>query len=140
MKDILIQVKNLSTAFREEGRVTQILYDVNFNIYKGEVLGIVGESGSGKSVTSKTLMRLIPEPPAQILGGEVLFEGDPNQNVLKYTENQMCSFRGEKVAMIFQEPMTSLNRCSPAATRSARHCCSTRRLPKRRPSAAPSTC
>ena len=60
MKDILIQVKNLSTAFREEGRVTQILYDVNFNIYKGEVLGIVGESGSGKSVTSKTLMRRGP--------------------------------------------------------------------------------
>ena len=109
MKDILIQVKNLSTAFKEEGRSTQILYDVSFNIYKGEVLGIVGESGSGKSVTSKTIMRLIPEPPAQILNGEVLFEGDPNQNVLQYSESQMCHFRGDKVAMIFQEPMTSLN-------------------------------
>lgn len=109
MREILVRVENLTTAFKSEGALTKIIDDVSFDIYKGEVLGIVGESGSGKSVTSKTIMRLIPEPPAKILSGKILFGGDPEQDVLQYNETQMCRFRGEKVAMIFQEPMTSLN-------------------------------
>lgn len=109
MKEVLVQVKNLSTAFKSEGKLIKIIDDVSFDIYRGEVLGIVGESGSGKSVTSKTIMRLLPEPPARILGGQILFEGDPAQDVLQFNEKQLCRFRGEKAAMIFQEPMTSLN-------------------------------
>ena len=107
MKEVLVQVKNLSTAFNSEGKLIKIIDDVSFDIYRGEVLGIVGESGSGKSVTSKTIMRLLPEPPARILGGQILFEGDPAQDVLQFNEKQLCRFRGEKAAMIFQEPMTS---------------------------------
>ena len=78
----------------------------SFEIKKNETLGLVGESGSGKSVTSKAIMRLIAEPPGKIANGEILFEG---KNLLKMKEKQMQKVRGKDIAMIFQEPMTSLN-------------------------------
>lgn len=80
--------------------------DVSFNIYEGEVLGIVGESGSGKSVTAYSITRLVPDPPGKIVGGEVLFRG---VDLLKLSYEEMKKYRGFEVAMIFQEPMTSLN-------------------------------
>ncbi len=80
--------------------------DVSFDIYEGEVLGIVGESGSGKSVTAYSMTRLIPDPPGKIVGGEVLFKG---VDMLKLSYEEMKKYRGFEIAMIFQEPMTSLN-------------------------------
>ncbi len=80
--------------------------DVSFDIFEGEVLGIVGESGSGKSVTAYSITRLVPDPPGKIVGGEVLFRG---VDLLKLSYEEMKKYRGYEVAMIFQEPMTSLN-------------------------------
>jgi oligopeptide transport system ATP-binding protein len=79
---------------------------VSFHVDKGETLGIVGESGSGKSVTSLSIMRLIPNPPGKIVGGQIFFDGD---DLVKYSEDEMRNIRGKDIAMIFQDPMTSLN-------------------------------
>lgn len=102
----LLEVRNLSTAFKVEGKLIRVIDDVSFTVKKGEILGLVGESGSGKSVTSKTIMRLIPDPPGKILGGELLFEG---KDILKMSKRELCSIRGNRISMIFQEPMSSLN-------------------------------
>ena len=104
--DKLIEVKNLKTYFYTEAGTVKAVNDVSFDIYKGEVLGIVGESGSGKSVTSLSINRLIPNPPGEIVAGEVLFNG---LNLLDLSYDEMSQYRGNDIAMIFQEPMTSLN-------------------------------
>ncbi len=106
----LLEVKGLTTRFRTERGELTAVDDVSFSVAAGQTLAIVGESGSGKSVTAMSLMRLIPNPPGQIAAGEVLFEG---QDLLKLSEPQMRSIRGNRIAMIFQEPMSSLN---PALT------------------------
>ena len=105
-QDKLIEVKNLKTYFYTEAGTVKAVNDVSFDIYKGEVLGIVGESGSGKSVTSLSINRLIPNPPGEIIAGEVLFNGI---NLLDLSYDEMSQYRGNDIAMIFQEPMTSLN-------------------------------
>lgn len=131
----LVEVKNLRTYFFVEATDKQIsvdeishdsnlnkLYesdkylkgkvpakavdDVSFDIYEGEVLGIVGESGSGKSVTAYSITRLVPDPPGKIVSGEVIYKG---KDLLKITFDEMKEYRGKEIAMIFQEPMTSLN-------------------------------
>ena len=102
----LVSVKNLQVEFKTEDLFVQAVRDCSFEIAPGETLGLVGESGSGKSVTALSLMRLIPDPPGQITGGEILFEG---RDLLKLPENQMRKVRGNCISMIFQEPMTSLN-------------------------------
>ena len=102
----LIQIKNLKTFFNTEVGIAKAVNDVSFNIYKGEVLGIVGESGSGKSVTSMSINRLIPNPPGEIVDGEILYNGE---DLLKLSYDEMSSIRGKDISMIFQEPMTSLN-------------------------------
>jgi oligopeptide transport system ATP-binding protein len=104
--DPILQVRNLKTHFKTDDGVVKAVDDVSFDLHKGETLGIVGESGSGKSVTNLSLMRLIPSPPGRIVGGEVLFEG---ADLLKATDHQMRNVRGNKISMIFQDPMTSLN-------------------------------
>lgn len=134
--DKLVEIKNLCTYFFVEATDKQLLEgeeykrdsitkkfydkdkklkdkvpakavdDVSFDIYKGEVLGIVGESGSGKSVTAYSITRLVPDPPGKIVNGEVLFNG---VDLLKLTYEEMHKYRGNEIAMIFQEPMTSLN-------------------------------
>ena len=102
----VLEVKNLRTSFfTDEGEVKAV-DDVSFNVYKGKTLGIVGESGCGKSVTSLSIMRLIPTPPGRIVGGEILYQG---KDLLKLELSQMRSIRGNEISMIFQEPMTSLN-------------------------------
>jgi oligopeptide/dipeptide ABC transporter ATP-binding protein len=106
MKDILLEVKNLNTAFKMDGRLVKILNDVSFSIERGTSIALVGESGSGKSVTSKAIMQLIPDPPGKIIGGQILFDGT---DLLKLGEKDMQGIRGNKISIIFQEPMTSLN-------------------------------
>jgi oligopeptide/dipeptide ABC transporter ATP-binding protein len=105
-KDILLQVNDLRTYFDIEGTWAKAVDGVSFTIYGGEVLGIVGESGSGKSVTALSLLRLIPDPPGRIMGGEILFRG---RDITKLAYEDMYKIRGREIAMIFQEPMTSLN-------------------------------
>jgi len=106
IKEKLIEVKNLKTFFYTEGGTVKAVNDVSFDIYKGEVLGIVGESGSGKSVTSLSINRLIPNPPGEIVSGEIIYNG---VNLLELSYDEMSSYRGNHISMIFQEPMTSLN-------------------------------
>jgi len=106
MNETLLEVKNLKTSFYTQEGIVNAVDDVSFNVKKGKTLGIVGESGCGKSVTSLSIMRLIPNPPGKIVGGEILFEG---KNLLKLPLNDMRKIRGNKISMIFQEPMTSLN-------------------------------
>ena len=104
--DKLIEIKKLRTHFYTEAGTVKAVEDVSFDILKGEVLGIVGESGSGKSVTSLSINRLIPNPPGKIVSGEILYNGT---NLLDLSYEDMRNYRGNDIAMIFQEPMTSLN-------------------------------
>ena len=106
MNKKLIQVKNLKTYFYTEAGTVKAVENVSFDIYEGEVLGIVGESGSGKSVTSLSINRLIPNPPGKIVNGEILYK---DENLLDLSYEEMRNIRGKDIAMIFQEPMTSLN-------------------------------
>jgi len=103
---VLLEVKNLKTYFYTDDGVAKAVDDVSFKLDKGETLGLVGESGCGKSVSALSIMRLIPDPPGKIAGGEIYFKG---KNILKLTERQMQEIRGNDIGMIFQEPMTSLN-------------------------------
>ena len=102
----LIAVEDLQTQFVTEGNVVRAVDRVNFSVAERETIGIVGESGSGKSVTSLSLMRLVPNPPGRIAGGRVLFRGE---DLLTRPEKRMREIRGNRISMIFQEPMTSLN-------------------------------
>lgn len=106
----LLEVKNLVTEFQTEDETVKAVNDVSFTLNRGETIGIVGESGSGKSVTSLSVMRLIPNPPGKISAGEILFHTENGVvDLVKATEKEMRSYRGNEIAMIFQEPMTSLN-------------------------------
>jgi len=102
----LLSVRNLSTEFRTERGTVKAVDDVSFDLSAGETLAIVGESGSGKSVTAMSLLRLIPNPPGRITAGEVVFDG---QDLLKLDDASIRAIRGDRIAMIFQEPMSSLN-------------------------------
>jgi ABC-type glutathione transport system ATPase component len=110
-KELILEVKNLKTYFQTEGNLVKAVDDISFDIYKGETIGIVGESGSGKSVTSLSIMRLIQSPPGEIVGGEVIYHQNANTaiDLLSLKDKEMRKYRGNDIAMIFQEPMTSLN-------------------------------
>ena len=111
MSKTLLEFNNLVTEFHTEGTTVKAVNDISFTLNKGETVGIVGESGSGKSVTSLSAMKLIPSPPGKISGGEIIFHKKNGEKVdlLKASEEEMRSYRGNDIAMIFQEPMTSLN-------------------------------
>jgi len=102
----LLRVSNLKTTFRSEDGKVNAVNGLSFSVDAGSTLGIVGESGSGKSVTALSIMRLIPQPPGQIEAGEVLFKG---KDLLAASDHEMRAIRGHEIAMIFQDPMTSLN-------------------------------
>lgn len=102
----LVEVKHLNIAFTKKEISTTVFSDLSFDIYEHEIVCMVGESGSGKSVTAKAMMQLLPSPPAQYLGGEILFEG---QNLLSLSEKQMQKVRGKKMAMVFQDALSALN-------------------------------
>ena len=102
----LLQVKDLRTYFYTDDGVVKAVDGVSWAVEEGETLGLVGESGCGKSVSALSILRLIPNPPGRIVGGEVFFEGE---DLLKVDEDEIRHVRGNKIAMVFQEPMTSLN-------------------------------
>jgi len=110
-KKLLLEVKNLVTEFNTDEGSVKAVKGISFTLYRGETVGIVGESGSGKSVTSLSIMRLIPSPPGKISSGEVIYHTKDGQQIdlLKLSEDEMRKFRGNDISMIFQEPMTSLN-------------------------------
>jgi peptide/nickel transport system ATP-binding protein len=107
----LLEVKNLQTFFKTEESVVRAVDGISFKLKKGETLGIVGESGSGKSVTALSIMKLIPNPPGQIMGGSIMFDSPTRGkiDIVSLSENEMEDMRGDDISMIFQEPMTSLN-------------------------------
>ena len=102
----VLSVKDLHVSFTTYGGEVKAVRGVSFDLHKGETLAIVGESGCGKSVTSQSIMRLIPNPPGKVTGGRILFKG---RDLLKVTEPQMRKVRGADISMIFQDPMTALN-------------------------------
>ena len=108
----LLEVTGLSTEFKTERGIVRAVNNVSYHIDEGEIVGLVGESGCGKSVSQLSVMQLIPSPPGKIVAGSIMFEG---RDLLQYSRKsaEMCSVRGHKISMIFQEPMTSLN---PAMT------------------------
>lgn len=102
----LLEIKNLHTHFKTDAGVARAVDGITFDIKKGECVALVGESGCGKSVTSLTIMRLLPMPPAFIPEGQVLFKGN---DLAQYTAGDMCAVRGREIGMIFQEPQSALN-------------------------------
>lgn len=102
----LLEVKNLQTHLLLSEGTAKVVDNVSFNLQKGETLALVGESGCGKTMTAYSIMRLIPSPPGKIVGGQIMFEGE---NLLTLPENRMRAIRGDRISMVFQEPLTSLN-------------------------------
>lgn len=104
--NVILKVRDLQTHFRTDEGVVKAVDGVSFDLHAGETLAIVGESGSGKSVTNLSIMNLIPSPPGKIVGGEVWYDG---KDILKMSDREIRTIRGNKISMIFQDPMTSLN-------------------------------
>ena len=102
----LLQVKDLRTYFYTEEGLVKAVDGVTFDVQEGETLALVGESGCGKSISALSLLKLIPIPPGRIVSGEVLFDGD---DLLQLDESEIRKIRGNRISMVFQEPMTSLN-------------------------------
>lgn len=102
----LLRIDHLKTQFHTLKGIARAVDDVSFSVHRGEVLGVVGESGCGKSVTAQSIMRLIPQPPGKITGGRILFDG---KDLVTLPMREMRKIRGNRISMIFQEPMTSLN-------------------------------
>ena len=106
MSSALLSVRGLTTRFRTERGTVTAVDDVSFEVNSGETVAIVGESGSGKSVTALSILRLIPDPPGKIVSGEIIFDGT---DLVKLDDKGIRAIRGDRIAMIFQEPMSSLN-------------------------------
>jgi oligopeptide transport system ATP-binding protein len=102
----LLEVKNLETHFFTDAGLVRAVNGISYDLHEGETLGLVGESGCGKSVSALSMIRLVPNPPGKIVGGEIFFEG---RDLLKVSDEEIRRVRGNKIAMIFQEPMSSLN-------------------------------
>ncbi|MEZ8704027.1 MULTISPECIES: ABC transporter ATP-binding protein [Vibrio] len=104
--DVVLEVKNLKVTFDTDSGIIQVLHGVSFKVKKGKTLGLVGESGCGKSVTSMSLMGLLPKPYGQVVGGEIFYN---NQDLVTLPPGSMCEMRGNSISIIFQDPMTALN-------------------------------
>src|SRR5215831_18481211 len=107
----LLEIKDLSVDFVSEKEITHAVKNISFTVNRGEIIAIVGESGSGKTVTSLSILQLLPSPPANYSSGKILFSEDEKtgEDLLKKNNNELKNIRGNKIAMIFQEPMSSLN-------------------------------
>ena len=106
MNENLLEVQNLSVVYKTQFETVQAVNNVSFSLRRGQTMGLVGETGAGKTTTSLAIMRLLPDRTGRVESGKVMFEG---RDLLELTNQEMCSLRGEKIAMIFQDPMTSLN-------------------------------
>jgi peptide/nickel transport system ATP-binding protein len=104
--DAFLSVRDLNVIYTARKKIVHAVNGVSFDMIKGETLGLVGETGAGKTTIAKSILRILPHPPAKVLGGEIMLEG---RNLMKVPEKEMLNIRGEKVAMVFQDPMTALN-------------------------------
>ncbi|MCD8014163.1 MAG: ABC transporter ATP-binding protein [Lachnospiraceae bacterium] len=105
-REHFVNIENLTVQYTSGGAVIHAVNDVSMHLNKGETLGLVGETGAGKTTIAKAIMRILPDPPAKITGGEIFVDGE---DLLKKPEKEMLTIRGKKIAMIFQDPMTALN-------------------------------
>ena len=133
----LLEVDNLKMYFHTEDGIVHAVDGVSYTLDRGETLGVVGESGSGKSVTAMTIMGLISMPPGKVEGGTVTYRG---RDLLNMSEEEMQHVRGNDIAMIFQDPMTSLNPVYKIGRQVARACACTAATPRPRRSSAPPSC
>ena len=106
MSEKLLEIKNLSVQYKVENEVTQALRNVSLELDRGKTIGLVGETGAGKTTLALSIMRMIPDPPGRIIGGDIFFDGE---NLLEKSAHDMRKIRGHKISMIYQDPMTSLN-------------------------------
>ena len=106
MSETLLKVNNLRVHYETESEVVEAVNGISFSIDKGETLGLVGETGAGKTTTAMTIMRLLQSPPANVISGSIEFEGE---DILKVSEARMRKIRGNRISMVFQDPMTALN-------------------------------
>ncbi|ELP6756234.1 ABC transporter ATP-binding protein [Vibrio vulnificus] len=104
--EVVLSVKNLETEFQTDDGAVQVLHGVSFDVKKGRTLGLVGESGCGKSVTSMSIMGLLPKPYGRVIGGEILYRG---KDLVTLPADEMYAMRGDRISIIFQDPMTALN-------------------------------
>ncbi|MDX1435062.1 MAG: ATP-binding cassette domain-containing protein, partial [Gammaproteobacteria bacterium] len=102
----LLEIENLQTQFTTSAGIVKAVDGITYDVSQGETVAIVGESGCGKSVSAMSILRLIPNPPGRIVGGRILFEG---KDILELSDEEVRKIRGAEIAMVFQEPMTSLN-------------------------------
>ena len=105
-KELLLSVRNLTVEYTSDGEVIHAVNDVSFDLEKGKTIGLVGETGAGKTTIAKSILRILPEPPARVKSGTIEFEG---RELLSLPEDQMRKLRGKNISMIFQDPMTALN-------------------------------
>ena len=106
MIDNLLEIRNLSVEYHTDDAVIYAVNNIHLSIKKGETMGLVGETGAGKTTIAKSVLRVLQTPPARLVSGEIFYQGE---DLLKLSEREMRKIRGNKIAMIFQEPMTSLN-------------------------------
>lgn len=106
MNENLLEIRNLAVEYHTDDGVIYAVNNINLSVKKGETIGLVGETGAGKTTIAKSILRILPKPQAELVSGEILFEGE---NIVKLSERDMRKIRGNKIAMIFQDPMTALN-------------------------------
>ena len=106
MADNILEIQNLTVEYHTDRAIVHAVNDLNLNVKQGETIGLVGETGAGKTTIASAILRILPTPPAKFCGGKIIFQG---QDLMELTEQQMRKIRGEKIAMVFQDPMTALN-------------------------------
>ena len=106
MEETILEIKDLKVEYHTDGAVIYAVNGVNLTLHRGETLGLVGETGAGKTTIARSIMRILQTPPAKFCGGEIIFDGE---DIMKKSEKEMRKIRGNKIAMIFQDPMTALN-------------------------------
>ena len=136
-KETLLSVRNLTVEYTSEGEIIHAVNNVSFDLEKGKTIGLVGETGAGKTSIARSILRILPEPPARVPNGEIYFEG---QDLLKISETDMQRIRGKEISMIFQDPMTALNPIMRWASRSLRSFTCTSTVPRTKPSKRPRRC